>query len=83
MTKQIRQHHFIDSIKNHQIVKHEDDDYLVTNICGLNDATFFYESLKIKFEEESAVRTIYGFVFSSSDIEEIYFPKSLIELKEG
>ena len=34
-----------------------------------------------KFEEESAVSIIERYAFSFSEIEEIYFPKSLIELK--
>ena len=64
-------------------VKHENNDYLVTSICGLHFAFNFCESFNIKFEEESSVSTIYGYAFSHSNIEEIYFPKSLIELKEG
>ena len=77
----------MDSTKNRKIllfprtVKHENNDYLVTNICNLR-YQFCYVSLKIKFEEESAVNIIDGNAFFNSKIEGIP-KKNLIELKEG
>ena len=60
-------------------VKYESTDYLITSICGL--MTFCTKT--IKFVEDSAVKTIYGYVFSDKGFEELHFPASLDELKEG
>ncbi|KAK8834051.1 hypothetical protein M9Y10_031528 [Tritrichomonas musculus] len=62
-------------------VKYKNDDYLITSICF--SCHILREPLIIKFVEDSAVSTIHGNAFLYSNIEEIYFPKSLIELKEG
>ena len=59
-------------------VKHESIDYLITSIAGTGN-----HIKTIKFVENSAVRTIYPDAFSFSNIEEIYFPSSLIDLEEG
>ena len=65
-------------------VKHEMNDYLVTSICSLGCSFFIQSKIKnVKFEENSSVSTIYRYAFDDSNIEEIYFPKSLNELKEG
>ena len=59
-------------------INHESTDYLITSITGI------CRNIKsLKFSEDSAVKTIYGNVFSFSHIEELYFPESLNELKEG
>ena len=44
-------------------IKHDNNDYLVTSICGLHGIVNILEKLKIKFEEESSVSTIYGHAF--------------------
>ena len=60
-------------------IKHESVEYLITSIIDINKNT-----KTLKFEENSAVNTIYGFVFPYlSRIEEIYFPPNLEKLKEG
>ena len=59
-------------------VNHESIDYLITSISGIN---FRFKSLN--FAEDSAVKTIYGYAFENSLLNEIYFPKCLCELKEG
>ena len=53
-------------------------EYLITSITGTH-----CEIRSIKFVEVSAVKTIYYGAFSCSCIEEIHFPASLRELKEG
>ena len=44
---------------------------------------FLYNIRSIKFSEDSAVNTIFYYAFLFSNIEEIYFPTSLRELREG
>lgn len=89
MTKQIRASLFRFNKRLYDLiiqrtVKHENNDYLVTSICGLHTGPVrLIDSFNIKFEEESLVSTIYEYVFSRIKIEDIYFPKSLIELKDG
>ena len=64
-------------------ITYEFNDYLVTNIIGLNGTYKYDMHVKtVKFDDDSAVSTINGFSFSNTIIEEIYFPKSLNELKE-
>ena len=48
-------------------VKHKKNDYLVNSICGLHDA-IYSESSNIKFEEKSAVSTIYGYNHKFHDL---------------
>ena len=60
-------------------VEHKSVEYLIKSISGtsLNLKT-------LKFVNDSAVKTIYENAFQHlSKIEEIHFPDSLIELKEG
>ena len=66
------------------MVKHKKKNYLVTSISHLCYCSFNCSSKikKVKLEESSSVKTIYGGAFSVLNIEEIYFPKSLIDLKE-
>ena len=60
-------------------VQHDSTEYLVTSVIGT-----VQENIKsIKFSENSAIETFYGTAFGYSEIEEIYFPASLKELKEG
>ncbi|KAK8834969.1 hypothetical protein M9Y10_018671 [Tritrichomonas musculus] len=60
-------------------VKYESTDYLITSISGTSENVSI-----IKFVKDSKVKTIYRFAFPyDSNIEEIYFPDSLKELKEG
>ena len=62
-------------------VKHESDEYLVTSICWLGEEEESPSKIKtIKFEENSSVNTIYQVAFAFSNVEEIYFPNSLIRL---
>ena len=57
---------------------------MVTSITDLGYSIFTPSQIKIiKFEDDSSVSTIYGRAFSKSNIKEIYFPKSLNELREG
>ena len=58
--------------------QYESTEYLITSIKDTN-----YNIKSIKFAEDSAINTIFGGAFLSSKIEEIYFPKSLKELREG
>ena len=60
-------------------VEHESVEYLITSISGTS------HNLKtLKFAEDSAVKTIYGYAFPyMSEIKNIYFPSSLKELKKG
>ena len=72
----------LDHIIVPKTVKHKLNAYLVTSISNLGYQ--FYSNIKtIEFEEDSSVNTIYGCSFSRSNIEEIHFPKSLIDLKKG
>ena len=59
-------------------VKYESVDYLITNIArtGANIKT-------MKFVEDSAVKTIHESAFKNSEIEEIFLPSSLTDLKDG
>ena len=73
-----------------RIVTHESEEYLVTSICLTEEINFsrplpsMKKNIKtIKFDENSSVNTIYPNSFSFTKIEEICFPKSLNELKEG
>ena len=50
-------------------VKHKSTEYLITSILGIS-----YNIKTIKFSENSAVKTFYGFAFEFSKIKEIYFP---------
>ena len=52
--------------------------YLITSITGTNR-----DIKTVKFAEDSAVNAIYFRAFSRSKINEIQFPASLKELKEG
>ena len=60
-------------------VEHGSIEYLITSICG---TSLYLKTLK--FVEDSAVKTIYEYMFPySSRIREIYIPTSLKELKDG
>ena len=60
-------------------VEHNSVEYLITSISGT-----LFKIKTLKFVEDSAVKTFYGFMFPvSSKIKEIYFPASLVELKDG
>ncbi|KAK8865144.1 hypothetical protein M9Y10_010678 [Tritrichomonas musculus] len=59
-------------------IKHDSVDYLVTSITGTD---FYVKS--IKFLDDSAVKRIYRGALSGMYIEELCFPASLKELKEG
>ena len=58
-------------------VQHNMNEYLVTSISNIKS-----KIKTIEFEEDSAIKTIYGNSFNDSDVEEIYLPKSLTELKD-
>ena len=58
-------------------VRHESTEYLITSISGA-----CIDIKTIKFVEDSAIETIYDNAFTGSNIEEIYFPSSLKELKK-
>ena len=58
--------------------QYESTEYLITSITGTD-----WNIKSIKFLEDSAVNTIFYRSFSYSKIEEIYFPTSLRELREG
>ncbi|KAK8852946.1 hypothetical protein M9Y10_017942 [Tritrichomonas musculus] len=75
----------LDDVIIPRTINHELNEFLVTSICILkyHDDDFGSQNKTIKFEEDSAVRTIYRSPFLCSRVEEIYFPESLIELKEG
>lgn len=76
--------HPFDTLIVPRTVTYKLNDYLVTSITEIGDSRSFHLNIKpVKFEENSAVRTIYGHKFVSLNIEEIYFPDSLIELKKG
>ena len=65
-------------------VKYKNDDYLIPSISDLHWSLIYtIDSLNVKFEEDSAVSTFHRYALSHSNIEEIYFPESLIELKDG
>ena len=59
-------------------IKHGPIDYLITSITCID----FYVKT-VKFLDDSAVKTIYRGAFSGIHLEELYFPASLKELKEG
>ena len=59
-------------------VQHKSIEYLITSITGTNR-----DIKTVKFAEDSAVNAIYFRAFSRSKINEIQFPSSLKELKEG
>ena len=61
-----------------RIIKHGPIDYLITSITCID----FYVKT-VKFLDDSAVKTIYRGAFSGIHLEELYFPASLKELKEG
>ena len=64
--------------------QHESEEYLITSICWTVHNFLEYSCIKtIEFDENSAVSTIYPFSFSYLDVEEIYFPDCLKELKDG
>ncbi|KAK8847259.1 hypothetical protein M9Y10_019845 [Tritrichomonas musculus] len=68
----------ISSVVIPRTIELESTEYLITSICGsgMNIRTF-------EFEQDSAVETIYGYIFFyMSPIENIYFPPSLKELKK-
>lgn len=66
-------------------VKYKLNDYLVTSISSLGFSISNSNSniKTIKFEDGSAVRTFYKSAFAFSKVEEIHFPDSLTDLKEG
>lgn len=61
-----------------QSVKYESYDYLITSIVGTGA-----KIKTIKFAEDSAVKSIHESAFNKTEIEEIYLPSSLTELKNG
>ncbi|KAK8883956.1 hypothetical protein M9Y10_043058 [Tritrichomonas musculus] len=59
---------------------YESTEYLITSISCINNG----DIKTLQFAEDSAVQTIYGHLFPySNQIDEMYFPASLRELKEG
>ena len=66
-------------------VKYKLNNYLVTSISSLGFSISNSNSniKTIKFEDDSAVRTFYKSAFAFSKVEEIHFPNSLTDLKEG
>ena len=67
----------VEEVNIPRTVEHESIEYLITSIIGTGNSV-----KTIKFSEDSAVKTFYKDSFLTSQIEEIYFPTSLRELKE-
>ena len=59
-------------------VQYESTEYIITSITGI-----YCDINTINFAEDSAIKTFYFGALSYADLEEIYFPASLKELKEG
>lgn len=59
-------------------VKHESTDYLITSILSVGS-----KIKTLKFSDDSSVKKIFGHSLSNFSIEEIHFPASLTELKDG
>lgn len=61
------------------------NDYLVTSISSLGFSISNSNSniKTIKYEDDLAVRIFYKSAFAFSKVEEIHFPNSLTDLKEG
>ena len=63
-------------------VQHENTEYLITSISGIN-ANTKRNIERINFTEDSAIKTIYNYAFSNSNIEEILIPSKVSKICEG